>query len=110
MSCDANQWHEMSTEERRNISVDMSALLDDDEILIGTPDVQCSEDMNIENAQINDAEVIINGETVTIGKAVQFRASCSVADDYRIEIVCQTSADQQVEGAIQLLVTESEFS
>lgn len=110
MSCDANQWHEMSTEERRNISVDMSGLLDDDETLIGTPDVQCSADMTIENAQINDAEIVINGETVAIGKAVQFRASSSVADDYRIEIVCETSAGQQVEGALQLLVTASEFS
>ena len=109
MSCEAPQWHEMSTAETRVVSVDMSASLDDGELLTGTPSIQCSDDITVTDPQVNSSALTINDATVEAGRAVQFKVSCTVPEDYRLEIVCNTDAGQTVEGAIRLLVSDSEF-
>jgi hypothetical protein len=103
----APQIHEMTTDEARNISVDMSGLLDDGELLIGTPDIQASADLEVEMARVNDEPVAINGVTVAAGMAVQFRASSTVANRYFVDIVCTTDAGQTIEGSVSIVVKQS---
>jgi hypothetical protein len=105
----ARQIHTISTDELRNVSVDMSAMLADDEVITGAPSVQCSADLVITNEQYNSAAIEINGETVAIGKAVQFTVESSVAGKYRIEVLANTSEGQVVEGAITLSVSNSTY-
>ena len=107
MAGTAPQIRVMTTDETRNISVDMSALLDDGEVLVGTPDVQCAADLVIDNAQINAATIDVNGSVVAVGMAVQFRASSHVAARYDVEIVCNTDAGQVIEGCVVLHVKRS---
>lgn len=109
MAGTAPQLHTMTTEEVRNISVDMSFFLDDGELLDGTPDVQCSADLTITNAQISTAAVLINGEQVAIGMAIQFTVEAPIVGRYTIELLCTTDAGQTVEGSIQLNVIRSRF-
>jgi hypothetical protein len=107
MSCTAAQAYEISPDELRNISVDMSGLLDEGELLTGTPEVQASEFLTIVDAQINSVAVTINGTSVAAGLAVQFRVSSLVEDDYFIEVLCDTDGGQIVEGTLHLTVRES---
>lgn len=109
MSREAPEWHDMSTDETRNVSVDMAAMLDAGELLTGTPSIQCSANITVTNPQVNAVAVTINGRECAAGEAVQFKVSCTVPEDYRLEIVCSTDAGQTVEGAIRLLVSDSEF-
>ena len=109
MAGTAPQIREMTTDELRIISIDFSAMLDGGELLTGAPDVQCSDDLTITDAQINAAIVDINGASVAAGMAVQFKVTAAVAAQYKIEIVCDTDAGQTVEGTISLRVKRSRF-
>jgi hypothetical protein len=109
MATAARQIHTISTDELRNVSVDMSAMLADDEVITGAPSIQCSADLVITNEQYNSAAIDINGETVAIGKAVQFTVESTAPGKYRIEVLANTSEGQVVEGAITLNVSSSAY-
>lgn len=105
----AEQVHNISTDEVRNVSVDMSALLEDDEVLTGIPGVECSADLTVTNQQRNGAAITINGAEVAANKAVQFTITGSTPGRYVIEIVCSTDGSQTVEGRIILYVKRTAF-
>lgn len=105
----AEQVHSITTDETRNVSVDMSRLLDSGELLSGTPDVQCSADLTITNVSRNATSITVNGESVAANMAVQFTVQAPEPGRYRIEVVCGTSGGQVVEGMIALNANQSEF-
>lgn len=109
MAGTAPQIRAITTDELRNISVDLSALLDAGELLSGIPAIQCSDDLTIANPQVNGGAVEINGALVAMGMAVQFQVSSQVAGSYRVEILCGTDAGQTVEAEIRLTVRASRF-
>lgn len=67
----------MSESEVRNVAVDFTGKLDTnpDELLTGTPTVaeQVTSNLKISNQSVNTVELTVNGKTVAIGKAVQFK-------------------------------------
>jgi hypothetical protein len=103
----APQIRSLSTDELRNISIDMTDALDESEVLVGTPQVQSLADFVSDNAQVNSAVVEINGRQVSIGKAVQFSAECDQPGAYNVEVVCETSAGQEIEARIRVDVQRS---
>lgn len=105
----APQVHELTTDETRNISVDMSGLLDSGELLTGTPTVTGSVPLTITNQQKNASALTINGSSVAAGLAVSFTLACSTAGSYTIEVKCGTDASQTVEGYIKVNVVSSSF-
>lgn len=109
MASNAAQVHSISTDETRNVSVDMTALLDDGETITGSPDVQCDASITVTNAQYNATAVTINDVAVAAGKAVQFTAEASTRGRYRIEIVVTTSEGQVIEAGVILNVETSKY-
>ncbi len=107
MAGTAPQIRELTTDETRNISVDMSGLLDDGEVLVGAPTIECSDSLTVDNEQINTAAVVINGDSVAVGCAVQFTVASTVRGAYTIDIKCSTDANQVVEGIIKIAVKQS---
>ena len=81
----AEQVHSITTDETRNVSVDMSRLLDSGELLSGTPDVQGSDALTITNVSRNATAIIVNGESVAANMAVQFTLQAPTQGRYRIE-------------------------
>ena len=67
--------------ETRNFAVSFAGELDSGEVLTGTPTVaeQTTSDLTIENKAVNTAALTINGKTVAIGNAVQFKVSAQLA-------------------------------
>ena len=100
--------HTITTEEVRNVLVDMSGPLETSELLTGTPDIQADAALTISDIQINSAVVTINGSSVAIGKAVLFKVTPSTSGRYSIEIVCGTDAGQTIEDKIVLHVLATE--
>lgn len=100
--------------EVRNISVSFEGKLDTGELLTGTPTITLSspsispEDITTSNAIVNTSALTINGQTVAIGEAVQFKVSGgTVANSpYTFKISCDTDATpaQTLEGYIILKV------
>lgn len=82
--------------EVRNVSVSFVDVLDDGELLTGTPTVseQGTSNLTISNVSINSANLTINGESVSPGQAVQFRVSGQRAStgSYTIKITVGTDA------------------
>lgn len=104
MVATATQIHTISTDETRNVSVDMTGLLDSGELLTGTPTVEGSASLTFTNQQVNVSELTIDGATVAVGKAVQFTVSSSVQSNYKVEIVVATDGSQTVEAIVQINV------
>lgn len=99
----------MSTAETRNVSIDASGKLDTGELLTGTPTIQGSANLTFSNQQVNSSELTINGATVAIGNAVQFTVQCNIPGRYKIEMECNTDANQVIEGEITLIVSKSKY-
>lgn len=107
MAGTAPQLHEMTTDESRNISVDLTSLLAAGETLTGAPTVQAPAGMAVDNQQVNAAVIDINNTNVAIGKAVLFRVSDASKGTYTLDVLCSTSDGQLVEGSIKLTVVRS---
>lgn len=76
MSIEAPQEYDKAVSEVRNVAYDFTPLLDEGESLTGTPTVTITPSgPTVSNAAVNVAALTILGETVAIGKAVQFRVS-----------------------------------
>jgi hypothetical protein len=109
MTTTAPQVHAISTDEARNVSVDMSSMLDAGETITGAPSIECSADLTITNQQYNSAAIDINGEEVAAGHAVQFTVESAVPGRYTVEILASTSEGQEIEGRIRLNVERSRY-
>ena len=100
----AKQTHTITTDETRNVLVDMTGSLNGAELLVGTPLIQTSSSVITTDVQINTVALTINGRQTAIGQAVLFKVSSSIAGEYQIEVVCSTDAGQVVEASMDLCV------
>lgn len=82
--------------EIRNVAVSFADVLDSGELLTGTPTVVevTTTDLTLSSKAVNTAALTINGESVAIGKAVQFRVSGQLVANspYTIKITVSTDA------------------
>jgi len=93
----AQQHHEKSRTEKRNVTVDYRGKLDSGELLTGTPTVSATPaGLTLSSPQINTATLTVNEESVAAGQAVQFKASGgAVGTRYTITVKCDTTGDQE---------------
>lgn len=77
-------------------SVSFVNVLDDGESLTGTPTVTevTTTDLTIANVSINTAALVINGQSVPIGRAVQFKVSGQLTANspYKLKITATTDS------------------
>lgn len=79
-------------DEVRNVAVDFRSVLDTDEEFTGTPTITTAAGLTLTNKAVTSVTKTINGEDVPSGKAITFTATGVTADDYTIEIECDTDA------------------
>ncbi len=102
----------ITTNEVRIVSVDFSGLLDDGELLTGTPTVTApvGSGLVLSQKQVTASAITVNDVTLAAGQAVQFKVdatAATAASRYGIEILCGTDAGQTLEGNITLRVVDS---
>lgn len=101
----ARETHQIYTGAVRNVAVDFTGLLDDGETLSGTPTVtDDSGEFVLSNKQVSTTALVIRGNTVAIGKAVQFTVDRNGAADgeYELDIVASTSAGQTLPASVTI--------
>jgi len=109
----APQINEKTANEARNGAISFSGKLDSGELLTGTPTVvDCSppspETLVFTSIAVNTAILTINGESVPIGEAVQFKVTGGVAGiKYTIKATCGTDSTpaQTLIGSVTMRVT-----
>ena len=108
----ARQIHTISTNEARNIAVSFVGKLDGTEVLTGSPtvtevDAGSPNALAITSKAVSTIELTINGATVPIGQAIQFKidgSGATVGNTYLVDIVCDTDASQTIDGRIQITI------
>jgi hypothetical protein len=92
----AIQRGEMSAGAARNVAIDFTDKLDTGELLTGTPTITevTTSDLTLSNKAVSTASLTILGETVAIGKAVQFKVSAGsgLLGQYTVRITVSTDA------------------
>lgn len=86
---------ELKVSEVRNVATSFIGLLDDGELLTGTPTIVeiTSTDLTLTNKAVNTSALTINGKTVAVGQAVQFTISTPVANtNYSIRLTAATDS------------------
>lgn len=76
-------------------SIDFQDYLDAGELLTGTPTVVeiTTTDLTLANKTVNTSALIIDGRSVAVGKAVQFKVSGQVAGKtYTVQVTVSTDA------------------
>lgn len=100
--------HTKHPSEVRNCAVSFANVLDTGELLTGTPTVvSVPSGLTFSSPIVNTGALTINGVSVAIGKAVQFRASGGTSGvKYQIEVSCGTDATpaQTLYAELELLV------
>lgn len=106
MTHTANQIRYITANEIRNAIVSFDDRLDTGEKLTGTPVITSAAGLTIANKTVNSAAVTVDGESVGIGKAVQFTVSTATSGErYTITIKCTTDSTpaQTLEGFVTLV-------
>ena len=99
--------------EVRLCSVSFDEELDEGESLTGTPTVteETTSDLTLANKSVSTAALTILGESISAGRAVQFKVSGQIVANspYTIRIKCGTNSDpaQIVEGFVKFRVVDS---
>lgn len=99
--------------ETRLFSVSFDDVLDEGELLSGTPTVaeQTTADLTIANKAVSTAALVILGETIAIGRAAQFKVSGQLvaSSPYTIKVTCGTDSSpaQTLEGYVKFRVANS---
>lgn len=92
----------------RNVAVSFANVVDSGELLTGTPTITGSPSgLTFANQAVNTAALTINGESVAIGNAVQFKVAGGTADtEYTILVQVSTDATpaQTFYDSLKLLV------
>lgn len=91
----APQRHTKSVSEARNVAIDMRGLLDEGELLTGTPTIVevTTTDLTLANKAVNGSTLTINGVECTAGQAVTFSVSGGVAGTtYTIRVTVASAA------------------
>lgn len=104
-----SQVHRKTAAEVRLVSVDYRGKLDNGELLTGTPSVSIlPTGPTIANESVNSAALTINGQSVAIGQAAQFKISGGTAGTkYTITVKCDTDstpAQEDLEATLILWV------
>jgi hypothetical protein len=105
----ATSKEQKTASETRNVSVRFSELLDDGEVLTGTPTILelVSTDLTIISKSISTAVRTINGVSTPIGEAVQYSVAGGTAGTtYDIQIVAVTDSTpaQTLYGNLELKI------
>ena len=80
--------------ETRLAAVSFVGLLDDGELLTGTPTIVPVTDLTFSNISRNSAAKTINKKSVAINKAVLFKITGQVKDKtYTVEVTCGTDSN-----------------
>lgn len=95
--------------ETRNVAVSFVDVLDEDELLTGTPTVVevTSADLTLSNKAVNSGAMTVNGVACLAGQVVTFTVAGGVADtDYQIRITATTNASnaQTLQATVRLRV------
>lgn len=102
------QAHTKHPSEVRNCGVSFAGALDEGELLTGTPTVtSVPSGLTFASPIVSTQALTINGATVAIGKAVQFKVTGGVSGvKYQIEVSCGTDATpaQTLYAELELLV------
>lgn len=111
MRSTAREVREIATDETRLVSVSFDGKLDVGETLTGTPVVtaEALSGLVLSAKAVNSAAITVNGRSVAIGEAVQFKAAASAATvgEWDIDITCGTTAGQTLFGRITVEVVAS---
>lgn len=105
----ALQLNNIGLDEERNVAVDFTGKLDTSELLTGTPTVTevDTTHFTISTIAINTAAVEINGVTVAIGNAVQFKivpgGSTLKGTVYSFDIEVNTDGSQVLTGRVTVV-------
>lgn len=96
--------------ETRNVAVSFVDVLDEAELLTGTPTVVevTSTDLTLTNKAVNGAAMTVNGVSCLAGQVVTFTVAGGAADtDYQIRITAGTDAShpQTLQATVRLRVT-----
>lgn len=86
---------EKKVSEVRNVAVSYANILDDGEILSGTPTIVevTTPDLTLTDKIISTVKLTINGKSVPIAEAVQFKVAVGLANtNYDIRITISTDA------------------
>lgn len=90
------QQYDISTGSTEIVSVNYTSVLDSAEVLTGTPTVAeiTTANLTLGNKLVNTATYteIVTGDTVAIGKAVQFTVSSSTAGLYQIRVTVSSDS------------------
>ena len=84
-----------SVSEVCNVAVDFTDLLDSGELLTGTPTIVevTTTALTLSDKAVSTAALIINGRTVIIGAALQFKVVGGAAGtEYEIRLTCATNS------------------
>ena len=98
--------------ETNNFAVDYSNVLDSGELLTGTPvfTEQTTSDLTIVSPSVSTASLVINGRTVSVGKAAQCNVSGQLVANspYRIKIEVSTDSSpaQEMVNYVEFPVRE----
>ena len=95
MSNDAREVRAKKESETRNVTVNFADVLDENELLTGIPlvaDTESPQSLVIDNIQINTVALTVEGESVSIGQAIQFRVSGGTIGQHYISISCGTDS------------------
>lgn len=90
------QQYDLSVSETEVVSINYSDVLDSGELLTGTPTVTevSTANLSLANKLVSTATYVesFSGETVAVGKAVQFTVSTSTAGLYQIRVSVATDS------------------
>jgi hypothetical protein len=100
--------HVKHPSEVRNCAVSFVNVLDSGELLTGTPTVSATPTgLTFASIKVNTVALTINGATVAVGQAVQFKVTGGTSGvKYQIEVSCGTDATpaQTLYAELDLLV------
>lgn len=105
----APQRHTKTASEVRNVSIDMQGLLDDGELLTGTPIIVevTTSHLTITNKAVSSEALTINGADCAAGKALQCTiAGGNAGHTYAVRFTVTTEAGQTLIVTASLRVIE----
>ncbi len=106
MSIEAPEIQSKAKSGVRNVAVSFAGKLDSGELLTGTPTITeiTTSDLTFSSVGVNSAALTINGRSVAISEAVQFKVTGGTADrTYRIRV--SATSDSSPAQTLVVIVT-----
>ena len=93
MSATAQQLPSKTVSEVRNAAVSFDDVLDEGELLTGTPSVDAVTDLTFSNIAVSTTILEINGKDVPVGRAMQFKVTGGLVANSPYTIPVQATSD-----------------